>query len=54
MERNLKQTGLVNLVVLLAIGIASTVLARYSGSLAAQAGSTVSSSPIAVTPVSRA
>ena len=38
MERNIKQTGLVNLVVLLAIAAASTVLARYSGTLSGQAG----------------
>lgn len=39
MERNLKKIGLVNLVVLLAIGVASIALARYSSSLAGQSGS---------------
>ncbi len=39
MDRNLKKIGLVNLVVLLAIGIASIALARYSSSFAGQSGS---------------
>ncbi|MHC1765647.1 MAG: protease modulator HflK [Verrucomicrobiia bacterium] len=39
MDRNLKKIGLVNLVVLLAIGIASIALARYSNSFAGQSGS---------------
>src|SRR4051812_30113437 len=38
MDRNLKKIGLINLVVLLAIGVAGTVLARFSNSLAAQSG----------------
>lgn len=38
MERNIKKTGLVNFVVLLGIGIASFILARYTGTLAGQAG----------------
>jgi modulator of FtsH protease HflK len=38
MERNTKQTGLVNLVVLLMVGVAGTFLARYTNSLAAQSG----------------
>ena len=39
MERNVKKIGLVNLVVLLCIGVASIALARYSDALAGQAGS---------------
>jgi membrane protease subunit HflK len=35
MERNLQKNGLINVVVLLLIGVAGFVLARYSGSLAA-------------------
>ena len=38
MDRNIKKIGLVNLVVLLAIGVASTVVARYTNSFAGQAG----------------
>jgi HflK protein len=38
MERNIKKTGLVNLVVLLAVGVASLVLARYTNTQAGQAG----------------
>jgi membrane protease subunit HflK len=38
MERNIKNIGLVNLVVLLVIGAVATFLARYSNSLAAHAG----------------
>lgn len=38
MERNIKKIGLVNLVVLLGLGIASTIAARYTNSLAGQAG----------------
>jgi regulator of protease activity HflC (stomatin/prohibitin superfamily) len=38
MERNIKRIGLVNLLVLLAIGVASTVLARSTNTLAGQSG----------------
>ena len=38
MERNIKKVALVNLVVLLGIGIASFALARYTNTLAGQAG----------------
>src|ERR1041385_4316210 len=38
MERNIKKIGLVNLVVLLAVGVASTVVANYTHSLAGQSG----------------
>src|SRR5690349_4786458 len=38
MERNIKKISLVNLVVLLAIGVASAALARYSNSLSGQTG----------------
>src|ERR1041385_1596149 len=38
MERNIKRIGLVSLLVLLAVGITSTVLARYTNTLAGQAG----------------
>src|ERR1051325_5767391 len=38
MERNIKRIGLVSLLVLLAVGITSPVLARYTNTLAGQAG----------------
>jgi membrane protease subunit HflK len=38
MERNIKKIGLVNLVVLLVVGVAALVLARYTNSMAGQAG----------------
>lgn len=38
MERNIKKIGLVNLVVLLGVGVVSFVLARYTNTLAGQAG----------------
>ncbi len=38
MERNIKKIGFVNLIVLLGVGVASLLVARYTNSLAGQAG----------------
>jgi regulator of protease activity HflC (stomatin/prohibitin superfamily) len=38
MDRNIKRIGFINLVVLFAIGVASTILARYTNTLAGQVG----------------